>query len=97
METAEQWGDRVGKDTTTGAGPSHPATDDGFTAPPPRVIGWSLGVVALSNVALIFIALFTGMSAIGLVACAALGLSSWLLVVAEILSVRQIERTDRGR
>ncbi len=65
-------------------------------APRPRFLGWSIVFVAGSNIGLIVIALVVGMSPIGLLACAALALSSWLLVVAELLSLRRLYETRDG-
>jgi len=65
-------------------------------APRPRLLGWSIVFVGGSNVGLIIIALVVGMSPIGLLACAALALSSWLLVVAELLSLRRLYETRDG-
>lgn len=66
-------------------------------APRPRFLGWSIVFVGVSNVGLIIVALVVGMSPIGLAACAALATSSWLLVVAELLSLRRLYETrDRS-
>lgn len=55
-----------------------------------RVNGWSLLLAVIANVLLLLLVLVTGATMIGLVACGAIGLTSWLLVVAEILSVRRL-------
>ena len=89
MEIAEQRRDGIWE--VTPPAPHHPglAIDDGFTAERPRFVGWSLAIVAGSNLGLVAIVLLMGMSPIGLAASAIFGLLSWMLVVAEILSVRR--------
>ena len=59
----------------------------GRTVGPNRVVGWSLVCLVGANAALLAIVVFVGMSPVGLVACAGMALSSWLLVVAELLSL----------
>ena len=55
-----------------------------------RVNGWSLLLAVTSNVLLLLLVMVTGASLIGLVAFGAIGVMSWLLVIAEILSVRRL-------
>ncbi len=80
--------------------PPGPATDrrwmTSIPAPRPRLLGWSLVFAVGSNLGLIVTALVVGLSPISLMACAALALSSWLLVVAELLSLRRLYETRDG-
>ena len=55
-----------------------------------RVNGGSVLLAATSNVVLLLAVLVTGATTVGLVAFGAVGVISWLLVVAEILSVRRL-------
>jgi hypothetical protein len=55
-----------------------------------RVNGWSVALAVTSNVLLVVLAIATGATLIGMAACGAVGVSSWLLVVAEVLSVRRL-------
>lgn len=64
-------------------------------APRPRLIGWSLVFVGASNAAMVAIVIVVGMSTVGLVACAAFALSSWLLVLAEVLAIRRLYGIDQ--
>lgn len=61
-------------------------------APRPLLVGWSLIFIGGSNLGLVAVIILIGLSPIGLVACAALAFSSWLLVLAELISVRRLYR-----
>jgi len=55
-----------------------------------RINGWSAILALTSNLLLVLLAIATGPTMVGAVACGAVGLTSWLLVVAEILSIRRL-------
>lgn len=65
--------------------------DEGETAfrPPPAMppvrMGWSLVIATVSNLVLATVAIATGATLIGLVACSTLSLATCLLVLAELI------------
>ncbi|MEM9562632.1 MAG: hypothetical protein AAGA93_08460 [Actinomycetota bacterium] len=63
---------------------------DQLPAPRPRLRGWSLIFVTAANLVLVLSVTVVGLSLVGIVACAALALVSWILVLAEALSLRRL-------
>lgn len=67
----------------------NPTPYESFPSRRPQLVGMSLALVGLSNLLLVVIAVDVGLHPIGLISLACLGLVSWVLVLAEILSVRR--------
>ncbi len=59
-------------------------------APRPRLRGWSLLFVTAANLTLVLSVTVVGLSLVGVVACASLAVVSWILVLAEALSLRRL-------
>jgi hypothetical protein len=55
-----------------------------------RINGWSLVLALTANLLLVLLAVATGPTMVGVAACGAVGVTSWLLILAEILSVRRL-------
>jgi hypothetical protein len=67
----------------------NPTPYESFPSRRPQLVGSSLALVGLSNLLLVVIAVNVGLHPIGLISLACLGLVSWMLILAEILSVQR--------